>query len=180
MTKKPSFLVDANVIVYSYGIGVWNDMLAEAKIVTASSIVQDEAKFYSQEWEKIMIDLPGLAKSGKLQEVDPTVSQIEKLQDRFGEYFVEGIDEGERDILAYILTAENVEANFCSADRIALDALAMLGMGNLGISLKEILKIIGYQKSDLGDEYKKPYLEKCFEEGRQNRITGLGLSDNEL
>jgi|GEM_PF-4309323 len=67
-----------------------------------------------------------------------------------------------------MLTAENVEANFCSADRIALEVLAMLGMGNLGISLEEILEIIGYQKSNLDTEYTKDYLEGCLEEGRQN------------
>jgi len=180
MTKKPSFLVDANVIVYAYEIGVWNNMLAEAEFVTARSIVQDEAKFYSRENKKIVIDLPKLVEKGELDEVDPSISQVKNVIKKFDDLFAERIHEGERDILAHLLNADDEEVAFCSADRVALKALAMLGMGNLGISLEEILEIIGYQKSNLDTEYTKDYLEDCLEEGRQNRITGLGLSDDKL
>lgn len=178
MTEKRCYLVDANVIVHAYEIQVWGNLLAEAKIITAGSIVQDEAKFYSREQKKVMIDLPQLVERGKLDEVDPSIHQIKKLSEKFDDFFVERIHEGERDILAHLLDSEDEESAFCSADRVALKALAMLGLGDLGISLEEILEIIGYQKGNLDREYTKAYLEGCLEEGRQNRITGLGLADS--
>lgn len=178
MTEKRCFLVDANVIVHAYKIEVWGNMLAEAEIVTARSIVQDEAKFYRENQKKVMIDLPELAEGGKLDVVDPSIHQIKKVNEKFDDLFIERIHEGERDILAYLFNAGDEELAFCSADRVALKALAMLGMGNLGISLEKILEIIGYQKSNLVRQYTKTYMGECLEEGRQNRITGSGLADN--
>ncbi len=177
MTEKRRFLLDANVIVYAYEIEVWEHMHKEAEIVTSASIIQDEAKFYSREYDKVMINLPELVDSGELKEVDPKVSQVNKVTEKFDELFSEQLHEGEIDLLAHLLSIEDESTGFCSADRVALEALAMLGLGDLGISLEEILRIIGYQKSDINSEYTQAYLEECLEEGKQKRITGLGLAD---
>lgn len=111
-------------------------MLEGAEVATSTSVVQDEAKFYSEEREKVMIDLPGLVESGDLNKVDPTASEVRKLNEKFDEFFSELIHKGERDILAYLLSIEGEKPDFCSADCTALKALAMLGMSELGISPK--------------------------------------------
>jgi len=49
MTGAHHYLLDANIIVYSYQLDIWEDILDNVQVVTPASIVQDEAKFYSEE-----------------------------------------------------------------------------------------------------------------------------------
>jgi len=176
MTETQRILVDTNVIVYAYEIEVWENMLEEAEIITTTSVVQDEAKFYSQEQAKVLIDLPGLVERGDLNEVDPTASQVRRFHEKFDKFFSELIHEGERDVLAHLLSIEGEKSAFCSADCTALKALAMLGLSELGISLEETLKKIGYQVSDLSKEYTESFVQECIESGKENRIMGRGLT----
>lgn len=52
----------------------------------------------------------------------------------------------------------------------------MLGLSELGISLEETLKEIGYQVGDLSREYTESFVQECIEAGKENRITGRGLT----
>jgi homoserine trans-succinylase len=63
---------------------------------------------------------------------------------------------------------------FCSGDATAIQALAMIGFSDLGISFEILLKKTGLQKN-----LRKHFLKKFFKEniniGAQNLITGQGL-----
>jgi hypothetical protein len=62
---------------------------------------------------------------------------------QFDPLFAESIDAGEQEALALMLAGKCDDHSFCSGDARPLQALSMLGLGERGISLEELLKSIG-------------------------------------
>lgn len=63
---------------------------------------------------------------------------------------------------------------FCSSDAAAIQALAMLGYSELGISLEEVLQKVGLQKQ-LPVQFTKAFFRRNLTIGQQRRITGQDL-----
>lgn len=93
----------------------------------------------------------------------------------FDPLFAESIDPGEQEALALMLADRCPDQQFCSADARPLQALAMLGMSDRGISFEEILGAVGESKR-IDEQFTKKYLERQIREGQRRRIQGDGLS----
>lgn len=178
MTRAHHYLLDANIIVYSYQLDIWEDILDNVQVVTPASIVQDEAKFYSEEYKQVMIDLPKLVRQKRLKQIDPSLSQVTEVIRKFDCSFSKRIHKGEKHMLAHALAYSDKNIHLCSGDKAALMALAMLGLDKLAISLEQLLKKIGYQKT-VDPQYTESFLKESLEEGKQNRIIGRGLTDSD-
>ena len=176
-TRKLGYvLLDANVIIEAYALDVWNKLLDKIKAVVPSSVVQDEAFYFDKKksGKRLAIDLNKFIDSGRILEVAATAIELQNLRKIFDDLTLEGLDPGELEALALLNSGRLKGAIFCTADKAAIRALALMGHFESGISMEELLRICGLQKP-LDLQYKRKFFEEQLAIGNQNRIAGFGL-----
>ena len=177
-TIKPKcVLVDANIVIKAYEIGIWLEIVSRCEIIVPSIVVHREALFYSEKKQSIPkdIDLMQLVEQGRIKEVTATKNELEDLYKVFDRVFVEQIDDGEAEALALLKAGKTPQALFCTGDAPAIKALAMIGQGESGISLESLLGKLGLQKS-LNIQFTQTFFEEHLKRGSKNLITGQGLA----
>lgn len=169
-------LLDANIIIEAYHLGVWEKLIEKIEISVSSIVAHTESLFYVHKDRHIpeAINLKNLISKGKVTEYSASYEDLAGLYSCFDRVFMEGIHAGEAECLALILRQRVKETLFCSADATAIQALAMLGRSDEGISFEALLK-----KTGLSNTIRRHFTEKFFKEnlrqGSQNRITQTGL-----
>jgi len=178
--KKFQFLLDAGPIIKLFQLSIW-DKFIERCDVTVSSTVSTEAKWASQDFEDIKIDLD--AYEVRIIEPEPSVASTfyTKLPSAY-KNDVE-VQDGEVQTLAFLCTSS---ANWllCSADGAVFRILGLLGKSEQGISLEEMLNQIGLQPCIRWDritpkdedwKYTKKFREYYTQKGQTDFIQGKGL-----
>jgi hypothetical protein len=176
-TKPKLVLLDADIVIKAYEIGVWSELIDRVQIVVTSIVARDEALFYSKELGKIPeeINLLELIKEGKISELTASNTEISILLDNFDRVFIEGLHKGEVEALALIYSGKALEYNFCSGDKVAIQGLAMIGYSYLGISMEKLLYGVGLQKK-LSHGFTDLYFKKWLKIGNQRFVTKNGLN----
>jgi hypothetical protein len=169
-------LLDANVIIESYVLGVWEKLIDQTEMYVSSVIVKDEARFYSAADGAIPepINLKKLISEEKIKEVTATAKEVKGFRDKFDSVFVEGLHDGEAECLALMMYDRVTNTYFCSADATAIQALSMIGHSAFGISFERLLQESGLTKK-LRRHYRDRFFKKHIQIGSQNLITGQGL-----
>lgn len=171
-------LLDANIIIESHKVGVWEKLIDRVEIVVSSIVAHKESHFYSEKEGGIPepINLKRLIQDGKIKEISATPEEIAGFSNYFDRVFVFGLDDGEIESLALIKSGKLKDTLFCSSDGPAIQALAMIGHSNAGISMETLLKKTGLQKGleyQFGDEFFKKHITK----GSENFIQGVGIAN---
>jgi len=182
MKKYPFLLLDAGPIIKLFQLGIWDEFIKRCD-VTVSSTVAAEAKWASQEFEDVRIDLDPYAEQGLIKIVDVELSVAKNFHDRFNLEYKAIIDPGEKETLAF-LDSSSENWLVCTADRAVFRVLGLLGKAEQGISLEEMLNQIGLQPRICWDritprdedwKYTKKFREKYTKMGQIDSIQGQGL-----
>jgi hypothetical protein len=148
------------------------DLLQEQVHLVIPTIIRFEAK---RTRNYLPIDLESDFNKGVLKELSATAEQIANLESMFDKIFIERIDRGEREAIAALFSGNFPNHFFCTGDKSAIQALAMLDISDMGVSLEKLLK-----ESGLGRSLPRRYSEEFFKEhiviGVSNRITGVGTA----
>ena len=177
-TSRPNcVLLDANVVITAHELGVWEWLVRVFHVRVPSIVVRGEALHYHplrQPKEKVPIDLPAQVQSGTIDELVGTAEGIARVLSAFDPSFVGGIHAGEAEGLALVLTGATGDAQFCSGDALAIQALAMLGLAERAVSFEALL---GGKKTvvPLEAQCTEDYLRRNLDIGRERRITGMGM-----
>lgn len=164
------------IVITAHQEGIWLPLIEAFEIIVPSIIARDEVFFYSEKLRGIPkeINLPDLAADGKITELAATVEELRSLSDLFDTVFLEGLHEGESEALALLLSGKTKEAYFCSSDAKAIQALAMIGLSEQGVSFEELIKASGLRP--LSDHhYSENFFKRNIKTGQENRITGTGM-----
>ena len=145
-TPQCLLLLDANVVLEAHRRDVWNLLLQRASIAVPSAVARDEARFYDSRAGMVPIHLPSLISDGKITEVAASAQQIESVINFFNPAHANALGAGELEALA-ILQASEEGILFCTADRLAIYSLVIMGFSERGISLEEVLRQTGLTKS---------------------------------
>lgn len=175
-TKRRCILADANIVIKAHELGVWEPLCRAFRIAVPSTVVGEAYKYHlpghEQEFE---IDLVKLGERGEVERCEATVQQIASVLEHFDPVFRQRMDPGEAETLAVLIARPNEELLFCTADGPAIRAIAMLDMSHRSISFETALRQRGLSRwvpRQLSESFFRSQLEK----GKQNRITGEGLS----
>jgi hypothetical protein len=98
------------------------------------------------------------------------MGDVQRLFDRA---FVEGLHEGELEALAIVHTREEAIL-FCTADQVAIQALAMLDHADRGVSFEAILRKVGLWRK-MERHFGEKYFKEHTERGKARRIRGEGI-----
>lgn len=170
MTLSRLVLLDTNVVLQLFELGIWQAVTQKYQIVLAQSVV-DEAQFYYQGDQRHEIEWGELISSRAVEVRTATASDVQQFCNRFDPNYLQKLDPGEAESLK-ILEIEK-QASICSADKIVWRVLGNTGEADRGVSLEELLQQIGLTKS-LTDRFSKRFREKWTKGGSTDRFMGLG------
>jgi len=173
MKKFPFLLLDAGPIIKLFELGIWDDFIRSCT-VTISRTVANEAKWASRELEDVRIDLSSYEQGRLIQVIDSDSSLVKTFYDRFDLQYRVEIDDGEKEILAFLCGSEE-KWLACSADHVVFRVLGLLGKADQGISLQEILDSVGLSKTNLEPEYTKSFREKWTRKGQTDSVQDKGV-----
>ncbi len=88
-------LLDANVIIESHKIGVWEKLVERVEIVVSSIVAHKESLFYSDLEGGIPepINLKRLIQDGKIKEISARPKEMADFSNYFDRVFLFGLDE---------------------------------------------------------------------------------------
>lgn len=172
MKKFRLLLLDANVVIHLFEQGIWDQFINRCDVVLARTVV-DEAHLYFQDSRPFEIDLEPDIAAGRVAVVDVTVSDLMRFRSRFDPSYLDRLDAGETESLAYLLDS-NDEFLISSGDGIVYRVLGRFHRQEQGLSLEEVLQQIGLTRS-LPYQFTKAFRVKWINAGSQDAITGMGL-----
>jgi hypothetical protein len=172
MLKSQLLLVDTNIIIYTHEIDIWPLLIKKCPIALTSA-VQDESRFWvDHKGNHYSIDLNEDINNKKVVFLDVPLSSINILCKMFGPTYLDRMDIGETDSLAFLYENKDKDVHICSSDSIVFKVLGSLGLREKGISLEELLNDIGLGRS-LEWRFQKSFREKYTLMGEQEGITGM-------
>lgn len=173
MTRLRLVLLDANVVIHIFGLGIWEQITQRCNVLLAQTVI-DEVEFYDTDSGRQYIDWRPWVSAGAVKVAALPARETRDYCDQFGCEYYEKLDPGEAESLA--LLDREADARICSADKIVWRVLGNLNQGDRGISLEEILTQIGFGRS-LPERFSKAFREKWTKIGGQERIMGRGMAD---
>jgi hypothetical protein len=173
---RRQILVDADVAVHLHEWGVW-DAFVQANTVYAGAIVLDEVARVMERKGATTTNLTMQVSQGKIMKVHCDANDWQCLQRRFDPVLGPDLHPGELEELCCLEEGLCGDAKFCTADKAALFALVLIGLGDRAVSLEEALCDCGLSRNlpyQCTRDYKQKWLKRCSE----NRIRGIGLRKN--
>ncbi len=169
MTKKSKQIeIDTVVIIDAHEYGYWEPLCNAYRIAVPASILEDEAFYFQSDRGKIGMNPTEWLKQEKVIRVEAEFEDFEALQKRLSSDFMASLDAGELEALAILLSKRHKDILFTTADRAAIKALGVLGLGSRGISVEELLKNSGTkrkEKSKLPQHFTKKWFQQVLAEG---------------
>ena len=168
MKKYRFLLLDAGPIIKLFELGLWDTFIARCD-VTICRTAADEAKWASQDYGDLRIDLEAEAAEGHIHIVDVEISVARAFYEKFDPSYRAILHDGEKETLAF-LRSSSEEWLVCAGDKAVFKTLGAMGLSERGVSLEKILTDIG-----LGRQMDWPYTE-----GFRLRYTHQGQTDSIL
>lgn len=173
MSKLKLLILDANVVIHLHEFGIWAKLIAVCDVHLPGTVV-GESNFYEVNGQRQYIDISDDIKQGRVQVFDVELAKIKAFRDQFDLRYVDGLDDGETEALAYMCESRETFL-ISSGDAIVYRVLGRLNRSDQGISLEEILKQVGLQRSQLPWSCSKQFREKYTSEGAMDLIQGTGM-----
>ena len=172
MKRSPFLLLDTGPIIKLFELNLWDQFIDKCH-VTVSRTVANQAKYASQEFEDVRVDLQPYEDKGLIDIFDSEPSTVRVFCQQFSQLYKAIIHSGEKETLAFLC---NSTGNWlvCSADAAVFRVLGLLRKAQQGISLEEVLKEIGLSQSTLEWKYTKAFREKYTRMGQIDSIQDSG------
>lgn len=172
MKRLRFLLLDANVIIRLFELSLWKKIVETCDIIVAETVVE-EAEFFFDDEGQHAIDLSADIKSNRITIASVPASDVAQFRDRFSPDYLERIDPGEAEALAFLLSS-NDPCLLCSADAIVFRILGRLNRGEQGLSLEEVLDRVGLSRG-LPNQFRKEARDRWTKQGQQDMIQHRGL-----
>ncbi|MFZ4576384.1 MAG: type II toxin-antitoxin system VapC family toxin [Phycisphaerales bacterium] len=170
MTRSRLVLLDTNVVLRLFELGIWQAVTQRYQIVLAQTVI-DESQFFTRDDQRHDIEWGPILASGEVEVRSAAAADVAKFCGRFDRNYLEKLDPGEAESLT--LMQQETQASICSADKIVWRVLGNTGQGERGVSLEELLQHIGLTKG-LPDRFSKRFREKWTKGGGADQLWGYG------
>lgn len=176
-TKPKFFLLDAGPIIKLHRLGLWHKVLDRAEVFVPRVIAEVEAAYWVREDNsRRPIDTLADSKAGRLTVLDCDDTELRNTFELFDRVTQQSVDPGELHALALLRSwqDEPIPA-FCSADRMAIVCLCLLGFSESAMSVEELLSAVGLTAT-LERRFTEAEVTRWVEEGRQRFLLRSGLA----
>ena len=101
MKKFTLLLLDANIVIYLFKFGIWERVIRECDVHLAETVM-GEAHFYTDDQgTRCDFDLSAYRREGTINVFSVTPSELVSLRSRFTPLYLESLDPGETESLAW-------------------------------------------------------------------------------
>ncbi|MFC2156517.1 hypothetical protein ACFLT9_01640 [Acidobacteriota bacterium] len=167
-------LLDADVIIDLHRFGIWEAIVRQNHLLIPSTILRQEAFYWKDEFGfKHSIDLLHAA-GNQFEEISVSAQDLQAFKQKFDRFIEEELDTGETEALKILNDRD--DCHFCTCDKVAIKAIAILGKRELGQSFELLLKSSGITKQ-LERKHTDSYFNKYLDEGSLLRVQRFGLKD---
>jgi hypothetical protein len=177
MPRLKLLLLDACVVIGLHELGVWDNLLQLCDVTLTRTVAEDEVSCWDDEsGERHYIDQQKFqadVAAGRVNCIDVPLSQIAAFRTKFDPSYLDRLDPGEAESLAFLLSSEE-EWLISSSDSIVFKVLGRFALAERGISLEEILQEVGLGRP-VQWKYSKEFRLKFTQQGQQDSITGNDL-----
>lgn len=170
MTRSRLVLLDTNVVLHLFEMGLWPQVTQRYQVVLAQSVV-DEARYIVREGHREEIDWSPMIAAKQVEVRSISVTEVRAYCNRFDPNYFEKLHPGESESLA--LLAAEPAASICSADKIVWRVLGNTNQGDRGVSLEELLQKMGLTRH-LDRRFCKSFREQWTRGGGKDHFMGLG------
>ena len=167
-------ILDANVVIYLQDAGIWTKFIDICDVHLPETVVEEAAFYDDKDGDRHYIDLSDDIESDRIKTFEVPISELRKFQNQFDSLYVDQLDPGELEALAYLCKSEE-QFFISSGDAIVYRVLGRLSKGDQGISLEEILMKVGLQQSELPRQFTKQFRESLTKQGFEDLMHGRGL-----
>jgi len=168
----PIILLDADVIIDLHRFNIWNQIVTKNRIYISSIILRQEVYFYEGH-NAVRHNIKLLKDAGlKFSEISVSVTELKKFSLQFDRVLEAELHAGEKEALK--IMQDNNEILFCTCDKAAIKAIAVLGKREQGISFEKLLKSSGITKR-LAFKHTEKYFKKYLNEGSIIRIQSYSI-----
>jgi hypothetical protein len=165
-------LLDADVIIDLHRFNVWNQIISKNKIYISSIILRQEVYYY-EDCYGLKHNIELIKDAGhKFTEISVSVEELKEFSKQFDRVFEEELHSGEKEALKILQDNKNIL--FCTCDKAAIKAIALLGKREQGISFERLLKSSGINKK-LEPKHAEKFFRKYLDEGSIMRIQKIGI-----
>lgn len=173
MPKLKLLILDANVVIFLFENGLWQQVQARCEIHLSRIVAEDEVRYYHGRDADKLVDLSDDVTQGRVHLFDLAPSDLKQFVDQFDPLYLDRLDPGESESLAFLVLAKE-EYFISSGDAIVYKVLGNLNRGHQGISVEEVLQQIGLSRSKMPRQYCKQFRDSYTKEGEQDSIRGRG------
>ncbi len=176
MKRFQFLLLDAGPIIKLFELGLWEKFIEKHDVTVTRTVAEDEVVFAAEGYEKEFIDfgLKTYEERGLVKVVDPELSVVNDFFNKFNEEYKQIIHPGEKETLALLCNSDERWV-VCAADGAVFQVLGLLGKGDQGVSLEEVLSSIGLSHK-LEWRFTKRFREKHTAKGKIDVIQDTGLA----
>ncbi|MBN1510102.1 MAG: hypothetical protein JW955_24865 [Sedimentisphaerales bacterium] len=174
MKKFQFLLLDAGPIIKLFELGIWEAFIARCD-VTICRTVAEEAKWFTDPvgGTRYDIDLETYEQQGAVHIEDINASVVGTFFNKFNLMYKAQLDPGENETLA-LMDTSGEPWRMCSSDAAVFRVLGLLGRADGGVSLEEVLRQIGLERS-VDWKYSERFRHKYTRLGQADAIQGQGL-----
>lgn len=170
-------LLDANVIIESFRLGIWDKLIEKVEIIIANTII-DQPCYYEEPdtGAKKYIDLMPYIRKRKIKIVDCDIQLIPVIEKRCYRWLA--LHSGELESIAVVLEQKE-DYYLCTADNAAIQAMVLIDMKDRIISFERLLDKYGVprpKKVKLRQHFTEDHLKKWLKEGSKLRAETEELS----
>jgi len=172
MGERQPLALDANIIIVSFELNVWEPLSERFDVVVTRTIINIEACFFKRD-NRIIPILE--SEFDVCTVIDPDAKELSEITSYLDDIVLKNMDPGEREILALAKASRLPDGcRICSSDGPAIHGLALLGLADWSVSFESLLKEIGYTKN-LDYQFTEAFRKVKVAQGQQDKIQGVGV-----
>lgn len=137
MAKSALVLLDADVVIEAFRLGIWAHLVTKADIYVAATVAEEAMHYFDPATgQRRYIDLAAEVGGKRITILNGDATEMARVQAACRRHWVD-LDTGELESIAIVATGSY---SFCTADRAAAEAMALLDMQGRAISLEEFVR----------------------------------------
>lgn len=168
-------LLDSVVVIDAHENQYWDALCNGYQIALPATVIEEEVFYFESSKGKKGLTPSIWIQKGLVTRIDAALTDYALLSEKLSNDFMNAIDPGEKEALAILLSAKHKQYSFVTADRAAIKALGILGLGYRGLSVEERLNQIGYPtaRARLQKHFTKTWFKKYLTEGFSEQVLWL-------
>jgi hypothetical protein len=176
MKRFKCLLLDANVVIKLFSLGLWNALMKQCEIHLSEIVVGEANYFEDSKGVRHDIDLSPCIESGQVQVFSHSATDLMKFRKSFDCIYLEKLDPGETESLVHLLLEKSEDIYLCSADAIVIRVLGNLKLSENGVSLEEVLDQFKLRRN-LEPHFTKTFRQRWSQDGLADSLYGGGFKE---